>query len=111
MAFDWLIKTEYFVTYIPQNSNFWAQDSQDSRSCDEVTLVRPQVNQSVRTAGPVMFHNDCNKTSLAHANIDALYAGSLRLKISFLFPSNFTFYKWCVTKKAHCIPLDILLAL
>ena len=58
MAFDWLIKTEYFVIF-RQNSIFWAQVSQDSRSCDEVTLVRPQVNLPVRTAGPVMFHNDC----------------------------------------------------
>ena len=56
MAYDWLIKTEYFVTLFRQNSNFWAQVSQDSRSCDEVTLVRPQVNPPVRTADPVMFH-------------------------------------------------------
>ena len=58
MAFDWLIKTEYFIIF-PQNSYFWAQVSQDSPSCDEVTLARLQVNPSVRTAGPVMFHNDC----------------------------------------------------
>ena len=60
MAFDWLIKTEYFVIF-HRNSNFWAWVSQDSRSCDEViTLVRLQVNPPVRTAGPVMFHNDCD---------------------------------------------------
>ena len=40
---------------------------------------------------------------MANANIDALYAGSLRLKVSYLFLNNFTFYKWCVTKVAHCI--------
>ena len=39
---------------------------------------------------------------MAHANIDALYVGSLRIKIIHFFPSNFTFYKWCVTKVAHC---------
>ena len=39
--------------------------------------------------------------SIANATIDARYAGSLRLKISF-FLNNFTFYKWCVTKVAHC---------
>ena len=32
-AFDWLIKTEYFVIF-RQNSNFRGQVSQDSRSCD-----------------------------------------------------------------------------
>ena len=40
---------------------------------------------------------------MANAYIDALYAGSLKLKISYFFPSNFTFYKWCVTKVAYCI--------
>ena len=39
-----------------------------SRSCDEVTLVRPQVNSPVRTAGPVMFHNDCNLFLNAYIN-------------------------------------------
>ena len=58
MAFDWLIKTDYFVIF-RQSSNFWAQVSQDSRSYDEVTLVRPPANPPVRTAGPVRFHNDC----------------------------------------------------
>ena len=38
MAFDWLIQTKYFVVF-RQNSNFWAQVSQDSRSCDEVYLL------------------------------------------------------------------------
>ena len=58
MPFDWLIKTEYFVIF-RQNSNFWAQVSQDSQSCDKIAVVRPQVNLSVMTDGPVMFHNDC----------------------------------------------------
>ena len=48
----------YFVIF--HKSNFRAQVLQDSRSCDEVTFVRPQVNLPVRTAGPVMFHNDCD---------------------------------------------------
>ena len=39
-----------------------------SRSCDEVTLVRLQVNPPVRTAGPVMFHNDCNLFLNAYIN-------------------------------------------
>ena len=33
MAFDWLIKTEY-IDIFRQKSNFGAQVSQDSRSCD-----------------------------------------------------------------------------
>ena len=40
---------------------------------------------------------------MANANIDALYVGSLRKKYHISFPRNFTFYKWCVTKVAHCI--------
>ena len=48
------------------------------------------------------FSSDHNKISMADANIDALYAGSLRIKIACFFPGNFTFYKWCVTKVAHC---------
>ena len=67
MTFDWLIKTEYFVIF-RQNSNFWAQVSQDSRSCDKVTLVGPQVIPPVRTAGPVMFHYDCNLFLNAYIN-------------------------------------------
>ena len=63
MTFDWLIKTEYFVIF-HQNSNFWAQVSQDSQSCDKVTLVRPQANQTVRTGSPVMFHNDLTPTKV-----------------------------------------------
>ena len=39
---------------------------------------------------------------MANATIDALYAGSLRLKIFCFFLDNFAFYKWCVTKVAHC---------
>ena len=44
-----------------------------------------------------------NKISMANANIVALYAGSLRLKIAYFSPKKFTFYKWCETKVAHCI--------
>ena len=40
---------------------------------------------------------------MANANKDALYVGSLKIKMSHLFPRNFTSYKWCVTKVAHCI--------
>ena len=40
---------------------------------------------------------------MANANINALYTGSLRTKIPYIFPSNFTFYKWCLTKVAHCM--------
>ena len=39
---------------------------------------------------------------MVNANIDALYAGSLRIKISYLFSEKLTFYKWFVTKVAHC---------
>ena len=40
---------------------------------------------------------------MANANIDALYVGSFKIKkYHIYFPSNFTFYKWCVTKMAHC---------
>ena len=38
---------------------------------------------------------------MANANIDALYVGSLKIKISYFFSEKF--YKWCVTKVAHCI--------
>ena len=40
---------------------------------------------------------------MGYANINALYAGSLRIKISYFFAEQFTSYKWCVTKVAHCI--------
>ena len=41
---------------------------------------------------------------MGNANINALYAGSLRIKkYHFSFLSNFTFYKWCVSKVAHCM--------
>ena len=42
------------------------------------------------------------------AHMDALYTGSLRIKISYFYPekSN-TFYKWCETKVAHCIPFTL----
>ena len=40
---------------------------------------------------------------MANANIDALYVGSLKNKKYYIsFSRNFTFYKWCVTKVAHC---------
>ena len=50
---------------------------------------------------------------MANANIDALYVGSLRIKLTNFFPSNFTFDKWCVTKVAHCTTsgLQILVTL
>ena len=48
------------------------------------------------------FSSDHNKISMANANIDALYAGSLRIKYQIAVTSNITFYKWCVTKVAHC---------
>ena len=35
-------------------------------------------------------------------NIDALYVGSLRIKILHVLLSNCTFYKRCVTKVVHC---------
>ena len=40
---------------------------------------------------------------MANAYINALYVGSLRIKIHISFPSNFTLYKWCITKVAHCM--------
>ena len=43
---------------------------------------------------------------MANSKIDTLYAGSLRIKIHVSFPSNITFYKWCVTKVAHCTVPD-----
>ena len=63
MTFDWLIKTEYFVIFRKKTVAFG-----HSRSCDEVTLVRRQVNPPVRTASPVMFHNDCNLFLNAYIN-------------------------------------------
>ena len=36
---------------------------------------------------------------MANAQINALYAGSLRLKSAYFFS------EWCVTKVAHCITL------
>ena len=48
---------------------------------------------------------------MANATIDALNAGSLRFKIIyFFFLKNFTFYKWCVTKVAHCIFFSLKVA-
>ena len=51
------------------------------------------------------YSSDHDKISMANANIDALYAGSLRINVAYVFLSNFTFYKWCVTKVAHCTDL------
>ena len=42
---------------------------------------------------------------MGNANIEALYAGSLGIKISYFFLRNYTVYKWCVTKVAHCTVL------
>ena len=42
---------------------------------------------------------------MANVNIDALYAGSLKITVArvfFFFLNNFTFYEWGVTKVAHC---------
>ena len=47
--------------------------------------------------------SDQDKISMANANIDARYAGSLGINVAYVLSSNFTFYKWCVTKVAHCI--------
>ena len=51
----------------------------------------------------IRFWSDHNEISMANSNIDALYVGSLRIKHHISFLSNFTSYKWCVTKVAHCI--------
>ena len=40
---------------------------------------------------------------MAIANINAFYAGSLRIKIAYFVSELFYIYKWCVTKVAHCI--------
>ena len=52
------------------------------------------------------YSSDHDKISMANANIDD---GSLRITVAYVFPSNFTFYKWCVTKVAHYINLSIYL--
>ena len=52
---------------------------------------------------PTCFSSDHNKISMANTNIDALYAGSLRIKIAYFVSELFSFYKWCLTKVAHCI--------
>ena len=49
------------------------------------------------------FSFDHNKIAMAIAKIDALYAGSLRIKIAYFVTELFYIYKWCVTKVAHCI--------
>ena len=49
------------------------------------------------------FSFDHNQISMANANIDALYNGSFRIKIAYFLSEQFSFYKWCITKVAHCI--------
>ena len=39
---------------------------------------------------------------MAYVNINALCNVSLRLKITYFVSVKFSFYKWCVTKVAHC---------
>ena len=34
--------------------------------------------------------------------MNALYNGSLRIKISYFYPEESKVYKWCGTKVAHC---------
>ena len=46
---------------------------------------------------------------MANANINALYAGSLRIKIAYFVLEKFLFYKWRVTKVAHCITERVLM--
>ena len=45
---------------------------------------------------------DHNNFAMDHAGMNALYNGSLRIKISYSIPRNQTVYKWCGTKVAHC---------
>ena len=52
------------------------------------------------------FSSDHNKISVSDANIVALYASSLRIKKAYFVLELFYFYKWCVTKVAHCIWLN-----
>ena len=52
---------------------------------------------------PTCFSSDHNKISMANANINVLYAGSLRIKIAYFVSEKFSFYKWCVTKVAYCM--------
>ena len=51
---------------------------------------------------PTCFSSDHNTFSMTNVNIDALYAGSLRIKIAYFVSEYFSLYKWCVTKVAHC---------
>ena len=37
-----------------------------------------------------------------NARMNALYTGSLRIKISYFYPEKSKIYKWCGTKVAHC---------
>ena len=50
----------------------------------------------------IRFLSYHNEISMGNANINALYTDRLRIKMSDFFLSKFTFYKWCVTKVAHC---------
>ena len=49
------------------------------------------------------YSSDHNEISIANANIVVLYAGSLRINVAYVFSEYLTFYKWCVTKVAHCM--------
>ena len=48
------------------------------------------------------YSSDHNKISMANANIVVLYAGSLRINVAYVFSEKLTFYRWCITKVAHC---------
>ena len=49
------------------------------------------------------FLYDHNQFSIDYANINVPHTGSLRIKLHVSFSRNLTFYKWCVTKVAHCM--------
>ena len=48
----------------------------------------------------IRFRSDHNKISMTNAKIDALYAGSLRIKFQISALSNYTFYKGIYLSKA-----------
>ena len=45
---------------------------------------------------------DHNNIFMDYARVNALYNGSLRIKISYFHPEESNSYKWCGTKVAHC---------
>ena len=51
----------------------------------------------------ICFWSDHRKILMVNANINALFAGSLRIKIWYFISEKSPFYRWCVTKVAHCI--------